>query len=75
MKTKIDKGIKRPVIPNAYPKNLKYPFAYLEVDDSFFVNENPSYAKTLCNNANRKHAPKVFSVYEVEGGARFFRDK
>lgn len=57
----------------------RYPFADMDVNDSFFVpSVDVASSKSLRQStyaANRKHKGKIFRVADVDGGFRVFRVK
>lgn len=67
MMIKIDKGIPAP----ASGRHLKYPFAMMEIGDSFFVPTTTSSNILVCA---YKHRPKRFTTRSVvENGVRGIR--
>lgn len=64
---KIDKGIKMPA-----KNHRKYPWAEMQVGDSFLVQKG-SGVTVLCRCANRRHAPKRFEARYQGGEARVWR--
>lgn len=69
----IDKGI--PVAaPLKRGKPALYPWADMEVGDSFFVaGEKKTTMIYNCDNRSRRHRPQKFICREVEGGVRVWR--
>ncbi len=52
--------------PNDAFGSQSYPFARLEVGNSFFI-EKPKKGFTSVTNANKAHAPKVFTSRFMQG--------
>ena len=75
IKYKVEKKIPLPTFKTRLTS--RYPFAEMEVNDSFFVPvvdvaSSKSIRQTTYA-ANRKHKGKVFRVADVDGGYRVFR--
>ena len=66
----IDKGVP---IPIAHKKNREYPFDYMDIGDSFFMNNRSSAFHALMNRHNV--GGKKFISRAVEGGFRVWRVK
>jgi hypothetical protein len=73
---KVEKGIPLPPRNNARDGNGKYPFARMEVGDSFFIEADEQTAQRIQNracNAYRYYRPKEFATRRIEGGIRIWR--
>jgi hypothetical protein len=67
---KIDKGIPMPDRSN----NVHYPWKTIEIGESFLV-RGYGNGFSLCAQANRTNAPKVFESRVTDGKARIWRTK
>lgn len=72
MNIKIDKDIPPPPLGRA--PATRYPFADLEVGDSFFIpGATPQSISGSTSWARNKLTPRKFTVRTVEGGTRVWR--
>jgi hypothetical protein len=67
----IETGIPLP-LGRKYGPVSKYPWAQLEVGESFFVADPPSHFATMVSHASRIHSRK-FIQRQVDGGIRVWR--
>lgn len=65
---KIDKSIPPPVA-----KTTKYPWAEMEVGDSFLIEAARSSATSLAGSASARYAPKRFVSRKEGSGRRIWR--
>lgn len=67
---KIEKGIP---IPEGRPRNRIYPWAEMEVGDSFVVQKPQTICSTMCAQVNSRMKPKRFRAFHEGEGSRIFR--
>lgn len=68
----IEKNI--PIPENARRGRPSYPWADMDIGDSFFVpSVTKKSAKSTCRHASLRHEPMKFICHDVEGGVRAWR--
>lgn len=69
---KIDKDIPMPTRRQGMGRPAKYPFAEMEVGDSFFSTETRNRLAAASSHAGSRHEMK-FAILSVDGGFRVWR--
>jgi hypothetical protein len=69
---KIDKGAPMPKGVRTV-ENYKYPWAEMEVGDSFLAPKHLKYFKNLVSHPNKRYAPRRFTARKTPEGYRIWR--
>lgn len=67
----IDKDVPFPGAPTK--RAPKYPWATMEVGESFLVTAPPKYFQSMVGHAGRLHKGRKFACRSIDGGIRVWR--